>query len=240
MHRFFCEKIDNDLVMLLPDESYHARVVLRLKEKEEIAVVLDENLYQAEIVEMGDNVKAKLLSIYPSPEPHLKVTIYQGIPKGDKMDFLVQKCTEAGVHAVVPVEMMRCVKKLDEKSKDKMTLRMQKIALEAAKQSGRTHVPTILKPLSFKGLLERVTSHDAVFMAWEEEKAQSLIQSFKQANYKDVAIIIGPEGGIDQTEATKLTENGVISVTLGKRILRTETAGLVALIMLLTVNGDYE
>lgn len=238
MHRFFSERIDENTACLPPEEAAHALRVLRMKEGDECQALLEGDIYAAHIRSIGSQVVLSLEKKLPSPEAKVRVTLYQGIPKGDKMDFIVQKCTEAGIDAIVPVAFSRCVTKWEGKDAEKKLLRYQRIAAEAAKQSGRSLTPRVLPPLSFEQMLAQIPSHALCLVPWEEERGHGI-----RANWQgqtDTGIVIGPEGGIDGLEIERLKENGAKPVTLGPRIFRTETAGLAALISLLTLSGDLE
>ena len=143
------------------------------------------------------------------------------------MELIIQKTTELGINKIIPVDMIRCVVKLDEKDIRKKTERWQKIAEGAAKQSKRDIIPKIENKLKLKEVTNKIKEYDIFIVAYEEEEAQTLKQVLKKLenknNYK-IGILIGPEGGIDLKEIENLKENGAIIVTLGKRILRTETA----------------
>ncbi|MBO2517971.1 MAG: 16S rRNA methyltransferase, partial [Clostridiales bacterium] len=171
----------------------------------------------------------------PSPEPTVRVTLYQGIPKGDKMDMICQKCTEAGIACIVPVEMERCVARIDRKDAEKKVQRWQRIIQEAAKQSGRAAVPVVEMPITVKQLAERMKSHELCLVPWEEAEGCGIRGAWN--GEKDVAVLIGPEGGISEKEIAMLPAK---PVTLGKRIFRTETAGLAALIEIMCISGNMD
>ncbi len=182
----------------------------------------------------------------PSPEARTHVTLWQGLPKADKLEMIAQKATELGMWALWPVEMTRSIAKADKADKgDKKRERLSRIALEAAKQSGRAHVPAIEPTRSLKAAMKDAAQEafDLILVAWEEEHALPLSQAVKayEAQHgtpKKVLIVIGPEGGITPEEKAQLDQIGARSVTLGKRILRTETAGLCALAALWTALGE--
>lgn len=162
-------------------------------------------------------------------ESKVHVTIFQGLPKADKMEYIIQKSTELGAVKIVPVEMVRCVVKLDNKKEDKKIERWQKIAESAAKQSGRDLIPKVEMPININDLCKMIKDFDAVILAYEEEKENTLKNELKKLNKNEsinIGVIIGPEGGIDKSEIEKLANAGAKVVTLGKRILRTETASL--------------
>ena len=238
MHRFFARRLDDRRAVLSPEESQHALRVLRMTQGEECQAILEGNLFAATIEQAADEVVLLLGEQLPSPEAGVRITLYQGLPKGDKMEYILQKCTELGVHRFVPVAFSRCVVKWDKKDDQKKLPRWQRIALEAAKQSGRALVPEVESPISFQELLRRIPSHEAVLIPWEEERGNGIRK--KWLGEKDVAIIIGPEGGMDAAEIEQMQAAGARPVTLGPRIFRTETAGLAAAIALLALSGDME
>ena len=238
MHRFFAERLDAQTAALLPEEESHALRVLRLNVGDECQALMEGKVFAAVITETGPRVVLALKEAMPSPEPSVSVTLYQGIPKGDKMDFIVQKCTEAGVCRIVPVEFSRCVARWEGKDAAKKQARYQRIASEAAKQSGRAAAPEIALPLSFSAMFTEIEKHDLVLVPWEEQHGNGIRANWHEE--KDVGMIIGPEGGISSEEIDRLKEAGAKPVTLGPRIFRTETAGLAAIISLLTLSGDME
>lgn len=238
MHRFFAERTGNDTAVLPAEEAAHALRVLRLQKGDPCHAILEGKLFDARLAETSPEVTLRLLCELPSPEPSVKVTLYQGLPKGDKMEWIVQKCTEAGVVRVVPVLFSRCVAQWEKKDAGKKLPRWQRIAAEAAKQSGRAMIPEIGEPLTAKALCAALPRHDLSLTPWEEEKAVG-IRGYLRGQ-KDVAVIIGPEGGIAPEEIALLKAAGAVPVTLGPRILRTETAGLASLIALMALTGNME
>ena len=154
------------------------------------------------------------------------------------MDFLSQKCTEAGIFRIVPVLFSRCVVKWEKKDDEKKLPRWQRIAAEAAKQSGRAIVPEIGRPVTLKQLCEELKEYDLALVPWEDQKGNGIRQQF--AGQKNIAVVIGPEGGMAPEEIEMMRQSGARPVTLGPRIFRTETAGLAALISLMTLSGDME
>ena len=238
MHRFFAERVDENTARLLPDEENHALRVLRLNVGNACQALLDGRIFDAVITETSNGALIRLGRELPSPEPSVAVTLYQGIPKGEKMDYVTQKCTEAGIVRIVPVEFSRCVVKWDGKDAAKKQTRYQRIAAEAAKQSGRAVTPEITLPISLNALYKTISSHGLCLLPWEEQRGGGIKGSWQ--GEKNVGIIIGPEGGISAEEAEQLKSAGAKPVTLGPRIFRTETAGLAALISLLTLSGDME
>lgn len=248
MHRFFVENPVSGVgaqISLNAEESAHAARVLRLREGEEIRLLDGENLWKAALTSVdAKETMAKVTELCPSPEAPAKAVLFQGLPKADKLELITQKGTELGMWELWPVEMERSVAKADKADKaDKKRERMQRIALEAAKQSGRAHVPQVENTVSFGKALGRLNEFDLVLVAWEDEHALSMskaVDAYLQQHGmpQKVCIVIGPEGGISQQEWQKLQDLGAVSVTLGPRILRTETAGLCALSVLWTALGE--
>lgn len=238
MHRFFALPLDEGRALLSPEESAHASRVLRLHPGDACQALMDGEIFSACIAECGDQVILSLGEKLPSPEASIRITLYQGLPKGDKMEWIAQKCTEAGVFRIVPVLFSRCVTKWEKKDNEKKLPRWQRIMAEAAKQSGRAILPEISSPVTLKQLCAQLPQHDLALVPWEDQKGNGIRQQF--SGQKDIAIVIGPEGGIDAAEIEQLKAAGAIPVTLGPRIFRTETAGLASVIALLTLSGDME
>jgi len=243
MHRFYAEPgVTGPNVPLCEEDARHATRVLRMKPGEPCEIFVDGKRYAAEISAMDESgVQALLLGELPSTEAKLRITLYQGLPKADKMELIVQKSVELGAAAVVPVAMSRCVVQLDAKDGRKKQERWQKIAREACKQSGRCEMMQVSEPISFKQLLARLAEHQAAIVPWEDARGYSLSR-FHEENPEvtDLAIVIGPEGGMSEDEIARMKEADCRSVTLGPRILRTETAGLCAMSALLCLYGDME
>ncbi len=238
MHRFFAHRCGDGEAYLNKEESQHAMRVLRMEKGDHCLAILEESLYDAEIQETGEQVKLRLLDKLPSPEASVRITLYQGLPKGDKMEYILQKCTEMGVCRFVPVMFSRCVVKWEKKDNEKKLPRYRRIVLEAAKQSGRAMEPQVEEPITLQELCQRVEKHEKTFIPWEEERGRG-IRALWQGE-RDVAIVIGPEGGMDEKEVAQMVARGAVPVTLGPRTLRTETAGLAACASLLTISGDME
>lgn len=238
MHRFFAERLDGGRAVLPPGEETHALRVLRMRRGDACQALLEGGVFAADILETEPRVILKLGEALPSPEPSVRVTLYQGVPKGEKMDYIAQKCTEAGVYRIVPVDFSRCVARWDGKDAAKKQARFQRIAAEAAKQSGRAMTPEIGLPITVRQLCETLKQHDLVLVPWEEERGNGIRANWREQ--KNVAVVIGPEGGITPEEIERMKASGAVPVTLGPRIFRTETAGLAALISLLTLSGDME
>lgn len=243
MHRFYADEsgIADGLVRLNAEDAHHAQRVLRMKVGEEAQIFCDQRRYTAQITDMDDGVTLRILEELPSTEAALRITLYQGLPKADKMELITQKAVELGADRVVPVAMSRCVVQLNAKDGAKKQERWQKIAREACKQSGRCMMMPVDAPISFKELLRRLPTHAAAIVPWEDAQGYSL-RSFHQQHpdVRDVAIVIGPEGGMSPEEIDQMKAASCQSVTLGPRILRTETAGLSTISALLCLYGDME
>ena len=241
MHRFFAERAGEDTARLFPEEARHALTVLRLEAGAAVQVILDGALYEATLLPGKEETLARLGQALPSPEPSVRVTLFQGLPKADKMDWIVQKCTEAGVHAVVPVLMERSVSRPSGKDGAKKAERWRRIAAEAAKQSGRAWVPPVSEPAA-PGKVKSLIPPDSLFLIpWEEENALPLRRAVAQAGQqRDICLLIGPEGGISGDEIAYFRSLGGVPVTMGPRIFRTETAALAACVLALSVSGAYD
>lgn len=245
MHRFFVPKsaILKDTIIIEGDDAAHISKVLRLRSGNEITVCDgEENEYICSISYSDKrSITCKIVEKYRSTtEPPIKVHLYQGMPKSVKMDLIVQKCTELGIFAVTPVFTERVVLRNDEKNdlSGRIT-RWQRIAEEAGKQSGRGRIPVINNPVTFEEAIRDMKDMDFSIMPYEKESENSLKQAAHGKNsIRNAAILIGPEGGFSETEVNTAASNGISAITLGPRILRTETAGFVCLTILMYTLGD--
>lgn len=242
MSKFFVktEQINNNDIVIIGDDVNHIINVLRMKKTDEIQICNQDtgDNYNAEIVNYSKNeVECKIKDkINATTESNVHITLFQGIPKFEKMELIIQKNTEVGIKSIVPVIMERTVVKLDEKIASKKLERWQKIAEIAAKQSMRDIIPQIGNITKLKDI--DTTEFDAVLVAYENEEhnmlkteLQKLEKKIKSNNSSEqqynIAIVIGPEGGISEKELGMLAEKNAKFVSLGKRILRTETVGVV-------------
>ncbi len=241
MYNFFVndEQITKNQAIIVGEDYNHIVNVLRFTCGQKFYVCNKKNSksYLAQIASIDSKkVICNLVSQNESTELKVDVDIFQGIPKSDKMDLIIQKCTELGAKNFFPVEMKNCVMKLN--NEEKKIERWQKIAEASSKQSKRNIIPTINRKLSFEEMTKRLMKYDIAIVAYENEKKENLKQILqKNKNVESIAIIIGPEGGIDEREYSTLCSVGVKSATLGKRILRTETASIAALSM---INYEFE
>ena len=221
---------ENNKIYIKGSDVNHIKNVLRHTKGDVLDVVSDQIKYEVQIDEINSEyVVCDILNKKAEENNKIDLTIYQGLAKADKFEYIIQKCTEIGVHRIVPTEMKRCVVKLDNKDKVKKIDRWRKIAEVASKQSLRTDILEVTQVATFVDVINSLKDFDYVIMAYEKEKDVLLKDVLKKINADTckIAVIIGPEGGIDDSEAEKLVENGARSVSLGKRILRTETAPIV-------------
>ena len=243
MHRFYADDrgVNGDIAYLCEEDAHHATRVLRMREGEACELFAEGKRFSGEIASIGEEVEVRIIGEMPSTEAKLRITLYQGLPKADKMELIVQKSVELGACAVVPVAMSRCVVQLDQKDGRKKQERWQKIAREACKQSGRCEMMQVSEPISFKQLLAKLPQHQAAIVPWEDARGYSLAKfHHEHPEITDLAIVIGPEGGMSEDEIARMKEANCRSVTLGPRILRTETAGLCAMSALFCLYGDME
>lgn len=233
--RFFISKseFNGDTVIIRGTDAGHIYRVLRLREGDRITVCdMQKNIYDGVLTYVSpEEAEATLSGCRPSPaEPPYTVTLYQGMPKGDKLDTIVQKAVELGATEIVPVMCERAVSRPDEKSMDKKLVRLKRIAAEAAKQCGRGTVPEVRPILSYKEMLDRLVSADLHFICYEGDgtvHCREIITA--KENVSSVAFYIGPEGGISAGEIDLAKSKNIPLAGLGKRILRTETAPLFVL-----------
>ena len=236
MYKFFVndDQINGEKVKIIGEDVNHIKNVLRLIAGEKIYVCNKETTksFLCEIESFSnDEVKCLVLEeIMDTTETNTYIHVFQGLPKSDKLEWIIEKCTEIGVKEITPVTMKRTIVKLNEKDKEKKLLRWQKIAEVAAKQSKRDNILKVNNVINFKNLFEKVKDYDILLVAYEEEKENTLKKVLNEYDGKKnlkVAVIIGPEGGIDIEEINMCKSNNFNLITLGKRILRTETAPLV-------------
>ena len=238
MPKFFVknEQIKDNEITILGEDVKHIANVLRLKKEDEIQICnLDTKMnYIANINEIDKKyVKCKIKKIEnTNSEIQVNITLYQGLPKADKMEYIIQKNVALGEKKIIPVEMERSIVKFDQKTVEKKIERWQKISEVASKQSGRDIIPKIEIPTNIKKICENINEYDIVLVAYENEEDNTLkteLQKIKKTDNLKIAIIIGPEGGIDKKEILQLKEVGAKTITLGQRILRTETASIVVI-----------
>lgn len=239
MPRFFIEGAPGERYYLGGENGRHAVKSLRVAPGEEVILCDGQGTDYSCTVESADAEGAwlQILSAQPSEgEPQVKITLCQCLPKGDKLETVVQKSVELGVAEILPVESRFCISKMDEKAALKKIPRLQKIALEAAKQSGRGAVPQVLFPMPLKKALEWASSQGDVFFFYE--KGRESLRKALAGSGNRLFLFVGPEGGFSPEEAQAAQALGAPLLTLGPRILRTETAPLAALTAILYEKGE--
>lgn len=245
MYRFFVEPVqivDNQICITGKDVN-HIKNVLRMRPGERVLISngMDRE-YTCVIQELlPEQVNLLIEDIDgPARELPVKVTLFQGLPKSDKMEMVIQKMVELGAYEIVPVATKRCVVKLDEKKAAAKTKRWNLISESAAKQSKRGIVPKVTEPVSFKKALEMAEAMDMLLIPYEEaknmERTREILSKIKQD--MTIGVFIGPEGGFSQEEVALATEYGAKAITLGKRILRTETAGMALMSVIMYLMED--
>ena len=243
MTRFFVtpEELALDNPVLSGENAAHARV-LRLREDEEVILCDGEgNECLCRIAQIRE--KEYLLSGMErrtsSQEAAVRVSVYMALPKADKLEHVIQKATELGAYEIVAFPSLRCVSRPDEKSLKKKLERWQKIAASAAEQSGRGRIPRVLALGSFQQALERASKADKALLFYEHEHAVTLRDALTSGPYSTVSLLTGPEGGLDEKEVAQARAIGLQVCTLGRRILRCETAPLCALSAVMYDAGEF-
>ena len=240
MPKFFVEKVNNNHYILDGEDARHIIKSLRMRVGEKV-ILCDKNcrdyfcvIEKIESEKVFLKIEASELS---KNEPFTKISLYQGVPKGDKMDLIVQKAVETGAFEVIPVFMNRCISLPTGKSMEKKIDRWNKISKEAAKQSGRGLIPNIGPAMSFKDAVYRAKESDQMIVFFEN--GGEPIKRTLLPNSRTVSLFIGPEGGFEQSEINLIIENGGKVSTLGPRILRTETAAIVATALIANMSEDF-
>ena len=233
MKKFFVnkEQIKNNIIEIINEDVNHIKNVLRLEIGTLIQISDGEKNYISKIKQINkDIIICEIVEVIGNQnEASIKIDIFQGLPKSDKMEYIIQKCTEIGVNEYFPVSMKRSIVKLFGKDEEKKILRWQKIAEGAAKQSGRDIIPKINNIKNIDNVCKIIKDYDIFIVTYELEDNESLKQSLEKLNKENVnkiAVLIGPEGGIEEEEVELLKKNGAKVVSLGRRILRTETVAL--------------
>lgn len=245
MPKFFVtsDKITENQIIIDTEDVSHISRVLRLGEGDTLTVCDSQGTdYEVEIVMLGQKeIVCKINSKSASAsEPNIRVTLFQGLPKASKMEYIIQKTTELGITEIVPAKLSRCVVKIDSKKDETKKLdRWHKISESAAKQSGRGIIPKISPIMTLDEIIEKSKEFDLFFVPYECEEQKTLKETLlSKKDIKTVGFLIGPEGGFDIAETEKLKNADIDTVTLGKRILRTETAGEAVLAMTMYEIGD--
>ena len=238
MPRFFVknEQIKEKTIEIIGEDIKHIKNVLRKQIGDDIEICDRDTKksYICQIEKIEDKIiLTKIVKELQSNDNMIEVDIYQGLPKADKMELIIQKSIELGANAIIPVKMKRCVVKIDSKDEIKKITRWQKIAESAAKQSGRNDIPQIKNIVDIEKIIQLIDQYDKVIVAYENEKENTikhellnLKEKIRVNNKIKIAIVIGPEGGLEEKDVETLKQYGAVSVTLGNRILRTETVAL--------------
>ena len=226
---------ENNKIVIIGEDVKHISNVLRMKPEDQVQVCNTETsinyLISLEKFEKDKIYGTILKEIKSEAESNVNINVFQGIPKSDKMELIIQKSTELGVKEFTPVDMIRCVSKVSQKDEKKKLERWQKISEVAAKQSGRDIIPVINRINTIEDICKKINEYDMIIVPYE--KAENV--NFKEAIEKiksenkikpSIGIVIGPEGGFEESEIEKLKSSGAMIITLGKRILRTETVAL--------------
>jgi 16S rRNA (uracil1498-N3)-methyltransferase len=262
MHRFFLTELDNltdkqngasivdfedvtgenvsQIVIKTPETLHHMVRSLRMTVGETCEIISDGLVFISQVDEILDEcINLSIIRLvettYESP---IEITLFQCLPKGQKMELIVQKNVELGVNHFYLVNAKRCVADYKHKDFEKKRVRFNKIANEAAKQSKRTQIPEVIDLIALKALKNMAENYDLLLALYEDEHQQTLKSLIKDTEYKRIGIIVGPEGGFATEEILFLKEIGFKVVTLGNRILRTETAGFTAVACLQYELGD--
>lgn len=250
MPKFFVKdnQVNNNIITIMGEDVNHIKNVLRLDIDDNIQICnIDTGTnYSCVISKLSsDTIECVITNkIGTNCESNIHITIFQGLPKTDKMELIIQKSVELGVYDITPVEMKRCICKFDEKNKMKKISRWEKISEVAAKQCGRDIIPKINDITNIKNICNSIKEYDIVLVAYEKEEENSLrnelqkLKCTKDNKNLNIGIIIGPEGGLESEEIELLKQNEAKVITLGKRILRTETVAFTLTSIIMYELGD--
>lgn len=233
MRRIFVEPsaIQGQQLWISGELVHHLGTVLRLEPGEElVACCGDGRIYYAVLEQFQrDSIRGRITAVEEEQkETEVRIRLFQGMPKGDKLELIIQKCTELGVTAIIPMTTQRTIVKLEDGKAQKKQERWQKIALEASQQSKRVTVPDIAALTPWRSAMEQMQEGTTIVL-WEDEQQTGLRQVLESIQPGPINLVVGPEGGLTPEEVEQLQRLGAYSASLGKRILRTETAGLAAL-----------
>lgn len=236
MNKFFIDSKDNDKIVITGDDFYHITKVLRKKINDEVICSYNNYEYLCKITDiLVDSIILKIISENISEtESDVKIYLYICLSKSDKIDFVVGKATELGVYEITPVISKRCISK----PKDNKISRYNRIAYEAAKQSKRDYVPIVNEFMSFADALNN-NNTDLSILLYENEKAITLKETLSKNKFKSISLFIGPEGGFDISEVNLAMSKNIIISSIGKRILRCETAPLAAISSIMYHIGEF-
>jgi 16S rRNA (uracil1498-N3)-methyltransferase len=228
MQRYFVDKIENDVVYLTKEQEHHIVKVMRMKEQEQVTCACDGIIYLCEIESLNPLKVVCKERLDENNELEVDVTLLYCLPKGDKLDLVLQKATELGVKEIILVQSERCIAKIKKEDEARKLIRFNTIVKEASEQSKRSVVPIVNKIINYKDINKYHFDHS--FIAYENEKDETYFSYLSKVNKKEsIGILIGSEGGFSLKEVEYAKSNGYTSISLGKRILRSETAVFYAL-----------
>ncbi len=237
MHRFYTDSnnVGTQNLIIIGDEAKHIKNVLRMQTGDTFIAFDGTGVdYLCRIEKVGADIETLVLSKNRNDaEPRVKVTLYQAYPKSAKMEEIVQKAVELGAFSVVPFLSQRCVKRPEDSS------RLRRVSLSAVKQCGRSVLPAVSDVLCFNDAVALMKKHDKLIVCWEEERQTSL-KSALEGDAWNIGVVIGPEGGFEAAEVERMREAGGVSVTLGPRIMRTETAGIAVMAAVFYDKGQMQ
>lgn len=245
MYNFFVDDSNRqgDYYYITGSDHNHIANVLRMKKGDNFLVSDGgmSNLCEIESIDENTVVVKVIEENYKSAELPVRIYLFQGLPKSDKMELIIQKAVELGVYEIIPVEMKRCVVKLDEKKKKNKQARWQAIAESAAKQSKRNIIPHVCEPMKYKEALKKAQELDLLLVPYENERGMEATKDGLSCIKRDksIGILIGSEGGFEREEIALAEEIGGKTVSLGERILRTETAAITAMSMCMLYTELY-
>lgn len=228
MQRYFASLLEQEHIKLIPDDEHHLLHVMRMRKDDEIEAVADNKLYLCRIKNTNPLEIYIVHEMKSDVELNEEVTLLFALTKGDKIDLVVQKATELGVKKIALIQSERTVVKYEEKDIEKKCLRFQKIMKEASEQSHRLVVPELVGVFNLRNLPKEILS-DINYVAYEKDASDTSTMFSNLEKNKSISVLVGPEGGFSEDEITFLTKQGFIRTSLGKRILRAETAAIYAL-----------
>ena len=238
MPRFFVNNINENNVIIEGNDALHIRKSLRMNVGDVLTVCCNGIDYSCEISEINtEKILLKVLFFNKSEsEPNINLTLYQAIPKSDKLELIIQKAVELGANQIVPVLTRRCISRPSEKDFQKKLLRYNKIAESASKQAGRAIIPQVLPMINYSNAIEAMKKDDVSIVFYESGGLRLNEMNF--SDKKNISIMIGSEGGFDDLEISEAQKNGIETVWLGNRILRCETAPITAISLLMHLTGN--
>lgn len=250
MHHIFINEnqiIENKVTVNHKDDflNYnHLRNALRIKLNEKVLISINNkssnDFYSVVSKITNDDIILNIIEERPKNELDIKIVLYQGLPKFDKLEYIIEKAVELGVDTIIPVKMQTCVVKVDDKKIQSKIDRWNKISLSAATQSKRGVIPIVKSPISFDEMINQIKDDKNSFVLYENSKSETIknLDILKNID-NNVNIVVGPEGGFADKEVKQVIDNNIKLITLGKRILRTETAGL-AILSYIMLNSEYK